>query len=353
MNHPSTKSAFYTKGQFVDFCKDVFCSGRSGGPMRQGVDNIEVVCPICKILKEQQRPGAYTKNKLAIQTKEHKVHCWVCGYKSRNLYHLLQRYKPDFLKRYVENFLSAEDLNKIIEKNNEKLGIKNKEAVPERKVELPEDFVLLATGDKNNDWCVRDARNYLKARGADSIDTLWYWRLGVSRDDRKLSRRVIVPSFDARGDLNFYSARTWIPNAFPKYENPFADRENLVFNEINIDWKSELVLVEGVFDLIKCVENATAVLGSDLPGHFQLFQKIVENKTPVALALDPDAEKSTFRIATRLHEFDVPVRIVEIDQTKFKDVGDMSKPEFEEALHNAKTFNVDYMLRTKIRKILD
>jgi cellulose synthase/poly-beta-1,6-N-acetylglucosamine synthase-like glycosyltransferase len=57
-----------------------------------------------------------------------------------------------------------------------------------------------------------------------------------------------------------------------------------------------------------------------------LFNKIVEHKTPVVLALDSDMKSKTMSLAKRLHEFDIQVRILKTDG--FDDVGAMSKKEF-------------------------
>lgn len=343
MNLANNK-AFYTKGKFIDFCKEVF--GDHSG-VKISTDNIEVVCPICKILKERQKRVPYHKKKLAIHTTEHVVHCWVCGYKSKSIFHLIKTYKPEHAKKYLEEFAKAEDLTALLQPGNKENTTSTKNSKPE----LPEDFCLLSMASRKERHVV-EALNYLKARGADSVDDLWYWRLGVSKDDRKLSRRVIVPSFDAYGNVNYYSARAYDKSIKPKYENPSVDREKIIFNELNIDWGSELVLVEGVFDLIKCTDNATTILGSELPGHFMLFQKIVENKTPIVLALDPDATEKSYKIAQRLFEFDVPVKILEIDPAVHEDVGSMSKEQFKASLQNAQSFNVEYLLKAKIRKIV-
>jgi hypothetical protein len=329
---------YYTRGQFINFCKEVF------GPYRSvnGGANIEVVCPICKHLK---KPRNYTKQKLAIQTDSHVVHCWVCGYKSKKPTHLLKKWKPGHLQKYLDKFMNAEDLASYYEYQN-----KTGEATP-KVAQLPKDFTLLATADPTDPY-IKAARNYLKGRGADSTATLWYWRLGVSKGDRKTFNRIIVPSFDQYGCLNFYSARAMTSGLENKYANPSTVlREDIIFNELNIDWTKELTLVEGAFDLMKSNENATAILSSDLPSHFLLFQKIVENKTPVVLALDPEAEKKSWAIAQRLSEFDVKVKILKLKPNQ-EDIGALTKSEFNDLLAHAKLFDVNYLLRTKIRQLV-
>lgn len=217
-------------------------------------------------------------------------------------------------------------------------------------VRLPKDFTLLATADPTDSY-IKWARNYLKARGALSDDMLWYWRMGVSKDDTAAANRIIIPSFDSQGVLNYYSARAMKRSEKEKYKNPLVLRENIVFNELNIDWKSELVLVEGVFDLIKCTDNATALLGSELPSHFLLFEKIVENKTPVVLALDPEAQNKSYQIAKRLCEFGISVRILKLNPGQ-EDVGSLTRSEFNDHLERAKLFNMEYLLRSKIRDLV-
>lgn len=333
-------STFYTRGQFVEFCKSVF------GPYRMtnaGV-NMEVVCPICKHLKERKTGRAYTNRKLAIHTESHVLHCWVCGYKSKNPIHLLTKFKPEYLQRYLDKFVDAEELKAYNEYN------KKSESEKPVVAKLPDGFTLLVTADPTDSY-VRAARNYLKARGADSEAMLWYWRMGITKASRDAYNRIIIPSFNEHGALNYYSARAIKPNMIPRYSNPDILREDIVFNELNIDWKSELILVEGVFDLLKCPDNASCLLGSELPSHFSLFQKIVENETPVVLALDPEAENKAYKIARRLLEFDIKVKIVKLKANQ-EDVGSLTKSQFNELLESAMLFNMEYLLRSKINKLI-
>ena len=92
-------------------------------------------------------------------------------------------------------------------------------------------------------------------------------------------------------------------------------------------------------------------MGSELTANYKLFQQIVINKTPVVLALDPDAIKKTLKVAERLFEFNVPVKILNIPNG-FKDVGEMSKDEFISILDNATVFDNDYLIMKKISGII-
>jgi 3-phosphoglycerate kinase len=77
-----------------------------------------------------------------------------------------------------------------------------------------------------------------------------------------------------------------------------------------------------------------------------LFEKIVQNKTEINLALDKDVYSKTMFISSMLSEYDVKVNIV--DTRSAEDVGDMTISEFEEHLKNAKTFYKEDKLLRKI-----
>ena len=318
-----------TKANII-FIRKVFGDGYLTG---RGKD-IQVVCPVCKNLKGPD----YSKQKLSISLEPHKyflTNCWVCSYKSRNLFHLIKKYHPEYLNEYKENFLSSRQINDI-----------RKEEI-KRIVTLPRDFVLLVTMPAGDAYANR-ARNYLKARKISLKSDMWYWKFGLSKE-RNVYNRILVPSFDESGNLNYYSARAMVDNMRQKYFNPESEREEIIFNEINIDWTKELTIVEGVFDLIKANQNSTCLLGSDLSSNYKLFDKITQYKTPILLALDPEARNKQNIIAERLYEFDIPVRVLELRK---KDVGSMEKNEFIDYLHNARMFNMDYKLRSKIASIV-
>lgn len=328
----------YTRGQAIDFIEKVF---GPGSMTNQGA-NISVVCPVCV----ENKGHFYVKRKLAIRTDNFVTHCWVCGYKSRNLANLIRKYHSGYFKEYVERFIGATHLKP--EGNQE-----------EECLRLPSGFKLLANHDLSSLYFEAvNTLNYLSIRFGEDLrqngpnQKLWYWRFGISAEDQAFANRVIMPSFDADGNLNYYTGRTILPHVRPKYLNPNVFREDVVFNEINIDWSEPLTVVEGPFDLIKCNTNATCLLGSELTTEYKLFLMIIKHKTPVILALDSDAKEKTLKIAQLLFEYDISVSILDIPPN-FKDVGEMTQSEFTSLLKDATPFNADYFLRTRIAKLLD
>lgn len=303
----------------ITFLRKVF--GSVAVPRGKGDPSIS--CPKCK---------SGEKKKLAIRLEDDRTHCWVCGLGGR-LISLLVQYKPSAVHEYITKFAG---------KNISLLDV---DMGPPKEVVIPTGFRMLAPNIDLNDMEIRWSINYLKRRGLGNRD-LWYFKFGISTDET-MKRRVIMPSFNAEGKLNFYTGRAIDDNAFRKYMNCDAEKKSIIFNEINIDWTKELSLVEGPFDLTKCDDNATCLLGSSLSEDSRLFQQIYKHKTPIILALDKDMEtKSWQRIARLLASYDISVKL--LDLGKHKDVGEMSRAQFIEAKRNAVEWNRTSALLMKI-----
>lgn len=294
---------------------------------RDGV-NVAASCPKCG--------SGSKKKKFSINVDNWNCHCWVCGVKGKDLYRILINHvSADLGREFKERFLGDTSMGEpsLTEEDP--------------KVELPKGFIPLCLERESKDPDVRDCIRYLKGRGINLKD-LWYFKVGSSTSGR-FRRRIIIPSFDSEGELNYFSARTIDDKIFPKYVNSRAKKTEIIFNEINIDWKSELTIVEGPFDLFKCDQNSTCLLGSSLSRASFLFKKIVSHNTPVLLALDGDMQKKSLKIANLLSEYCCPVRILPLG--RFSDVGEMSKEEFKQARENSALWTRERSIKEKIASI--
>lgn len=331
----------YTQGQAIDFIERCF-----GVPtLSNGGLNASVVCPRCA-----EKEDNLKKKKLVVRTDDFLTHCWVCGYRSTNLVNLLADYHPHLIEEYREKFKIQQPFKRCITFDIHDLFDEKKQAEEPSTppLQVPVGFTLLATNLGKGIKHVEEAWSYLKSRGI-SMQELWLWKFGVTdymapKGEQSYRFRVIVPSFDSQGNLNYFSARAyWKSFQGAKYANPNIPRESLIFNEINIDWTQELTIVEGVFDLVKANENATCLLGSTLDQSYLLFQRIIENNTPVLLALDNDAKDKTLKLAKLLTEYGIKVRIFHVPDD-LNDVGQMTKTMFIEHAEKAVDFAVsDYL----------
>jgi len=251
---------------------------------------------------------------MSVNIDADKFKCWVCGYSGRSIRRLIRRYGNyrslcdwDVLDNRVD-ISSFQDLFA--------------EQLPEEKVRvtLPKEYRTLVS--EVYPLASMPVRKYLKERGITKKDII-QWKIGycVSGD---YGGRVIIPSFDDTGSLNYFIARSYNGN-WKKYMNPPASR-NIIFNDLMIDWTEDITLVEGAFDAIKAGQNAIPLLGSQLKEDSALFQKIVKYNPRVYLALDPDAERKSARLIKNMLTYGVELYKVEIKP--YSDVGEMSKDEF-------------------------
>ena len=190
-------------------------------------------------------------------------------------------------------------------------------------------------------------KKYLARRGISEKD-LMRWRI-LGTPSGEFRRKAIIPSFDEFGKLNYYVARAIDDAGNFRYKNAKVSKENIIFNEIDIDWSKPIVLVEGVFDAIKCPENTVPILGSSLSKASKLLKRITKNQTPCIVALDPDLKMKAFKLAKLLKSAGCDVSVTFAPEGK--DMGDLSKDEAKDVILSAKLFTDMMLLSHKISEI--
>lgn len=287
-------------------------------PGRGGI-NVAVKCPNCNDRE---------KKKFVIRVEDDACHCWVCGIRSKNLSSILWKYRERYLlDEYIEKFGASELI--VIDQIDQ----------VEQPV-LPDDFRLLAQHMRSRDPDIKEALEYVKSRGL-TEDDLWFYKIGYS-DAYAFKRRVVIPSFESTGRLNYYVTRAIDPDIKPKYINSTVKKTSVIFNDWLIDWNKELLIVEGPFDLIKCKNiNATCILGSEVSNDSLLLEKITYNNTPVILALDADMEYKKQRIAKTLTSYGIDVKIIELSEDVTHDIGSMTNEQVKSIVSSAYEWNRD------------
>lgn len=297
-----------------------------------------MTCPLCVA----QSPRWAKKRKLAIKLADDLTHCWVCGFRARSLLPLLKKFgSREDIALYREKFAP-------VSLNSSRCVVVTVGAPEREELRLPESFTFLATASLR-DPDVRAARSYLAGRGLTERD-LWYYKFGIA--PRSFNRRVVMPSFGATGLLNFYTARALDDGTKPKYVDPpkeVVEKNAIIFNEINIDWKQELLIVEGPFDLTKCPANVTALQGNQLTEDTALFNEIIYHETPCCLMLDDDARMRASKIAKLLVNYGIPARIAPLGGKH--DPGEMTREEVIERVGEAVPWTWDDHMREKFQTI--
>lgn len=297
---------------------------------RRGTD-VAVRCPFCTHLAKE-------KKKLAIRLSDDANHCWVCGWASRNLLALIRKCgTSEQYAYYRTKFVPHIKFSKEDDATSEQ----------ESKVILPNDFRLLVHCGKTLDPDVKAIFSYLRKRKV-GVDDLWRFSIGVS-ESFIYKNRVIIPSHDCDGELNYFVTRTIHDYVKPKYKNPFVKKQNIVFNEFRLDYKKPLLIVEGVFDLLKCPTNATCLLGSTINENFELFSKILENETKVILMLDSDMKTKAQTIAKKLYSYNIEVKLANIPSGY--DPGLLTKEEVIDIMNESIMWQPFDMFEHKLSKL--
>ena len=298
-----------------------------GYPKKQSSEHL-YTCPFCN----------HHKKKFSVNFNMNVFKCWICDTRGRNIRRVIRRFGS------FTQLKEWDKLSGIVDHSRLEFDLfAEEEPQQEQIISLPKEFKTL-TGKPN----VVDKRAlcYLQKRSIEPCDLLKY-KIGYCSEG-EFEGRIIIPSFNIDGYVNYFIARSY-DGHWMRYKNPDASRD-IIFNELIIDWDSDVILVEGVFDAI-FAGNAVALLGSTLREESKLFQHIIKNDSSVFIALDPDAEDKAMKIARTLLKYDIEVW--KIDLPKGEDVSSIGKEAFAELKKSAVLMrdNQDWILKRKLMSL--
>jgi len=279
-------------------------------------------CPFCN----------HHKKKLQVNLDTQRWHCWVCDSKGRSIYSLLRKLNVDI-----------RDLNKVKDVYGDEPEYDSKDEYV-AKLQLPSEFKQLHFKPNGFQPEYNQAINYLKERGITQADIVKY-NIGYCSDGLYFGR-IIVPSYDGNGELNYFIARSYYKDEPYKYKNPPVSRDVIVF-ENQINWNEPITLVEGVFDSFSVKRNVIPLLGKFLLS--KLKNKIMEKGvTDVTIMLDSDAVDDSTKHTQWFMKNGIKVRnIIPTD----KDAGEMGFEKVNELLKGAKETGWDDLVLSKLNNI--
>ena len=236
---------------------------------------------------------------------ENPWHCWISDKKGRSISSLFKQ-----LNLSKEKF---EQLSRIIESTKYRVNT----TVTEKQVvlQLPNDYRPLWIEKKTPDY--RNAMHYLKQRGLTLFDILKY-RIGYC-ETGEYTGKIIIPSYDAEGQLNYFVSRAYYSADTQKHKNPKVSKDIIGF-ELFINWAEPIVLCEGSFDAIAVKRNAIPLFGKIIQPALQ--RKIIEERVKnIYLCLDPDALKNAIQIAERFMSEGLNVYFVNLKSGDASELG--------------------------------
>lgn len=249
-------------------------------------------CPFCH----------HHKPKLAINIATGNWHCWVCNVGGRTLFSLL--------KKRGASRAQFQELSKALD-----LYVPVKVTVhDDTPLVLPAEYRPL--WESSRDYEYRNALYYCAKRGLTNDDILRY-QLGYCSTG-EYAGRVIIPSYDANGQLNFFSGRSYFDSQMP-YKNPPVSK-NIIGFESLVSWKFPIVICEGPMDAMAIKRNAIPLFGKTIPPN--LLKAIFVNEvTDIYLVLDTDALKQSARLAEEFMNNGSNVYLVRLDGKDPNEIG--------------------------------
>lgn len=245
---------------------------------------------------------SHHKPKLQINVQNQNWHCWVSNQGGRNLFQLLK--KVDASREHFDELAELVDDLPRYKKTTETKSI----------VKLPDEFKPLWNG--GDSIVKKHALNYLHKRGITSEDILKY-TIGYC-DEGLYSNRIIVPSYDSEGQLNFFIGRDFY-NSPMKYKNSTTSKDIVGF-ELFVNWDEPIILCEGVFDAMAFRRNAIPLFGKTIMN--TLKKKIIEYKVKtIYLSLDNDAIKESIEISEYFINNGIDVKMMQFTEKDPSETG--------------------------------
>ena len=269
---------------------------------------------------------SHHKPKLQINIKTAKWHCWVSNQGGHNLFQLFKKLNA-----------TKEQYDELSEIFGDSKRYTKKESTNE-KINLPKEFISL--NDVKDTITKRHAISYLKKRSIGVIDILRY-NIGFC-EEGLYNNRIIVPSYDKEGELNYFIARNIFEGGM-KYKNPPVSK-NVIGFELFINWDEPIVLCEGVFDAIAIKRNVIPLFGKTIPK--KLMKEIFEKRVrKIYILLDSDAYWDSIKMTDVLMRNGIDVKMVRLQD---KDPSDMGFNKVTNLIKDSQTTSFSDLIRMKL-----
>ncbi len=269
---------------------------------------ISFSCPVCsfEIKGLDELDG---KGNLEVNYKQGVFKCWACAETHNthgSLHKLIKKYGTHRQLKKFELLIPDNDFNTEKKKYH--------------KVKLPQEYILFKSASSGLKLIhhYKRAYNYLKERHV-TDQMIEKFNIGFCYEG-KYANRIIIPSYDATGQLNYFVARSYETKPYRKYDNPEAEKQTIIFNEHLIDWSRPIHIVEGPFDSI-FLSNAIPMLGKVLSDY--LFSVLYDKATEIIIILDGDAWKDSQKLYYKLNGGRLFGKVSVVRLPEDKDIADL------------------------------
>jgi len=275
-------------------------------------------CPFCN----------HHKKKLQVNTETQKWHCWICNSGGHKISQLLR--KVGAHKVLIKEALQLVGDSVSYEKDKDEVKYN---------VSLPREYKPLYI--KSESPIYKHATNYLNKRRV-SLQEILRYSIGYC-ESGVYSNRVIIPSYDSDGRLNYFIARDIFPNSKMKYKNPPMSKDIVCF-ELFINYNEPIVLVEGVMDAIAVSRNAIPLLGK-FPSKSLVMKLIKKRVKTIYVALDEDARQDAIKLSKFLMDYGITTYLLDM---KDKDPSKLGFNTFWDLVNKTKQTTFTDFIRGKL-----
>lgn len=289
------------------------------GGYDKNVTQYQFNCPHCA----EEKGYIDNKYNLEISFSLGKFHCWSCGIAGPISSLVKSRGGKEL---YAEYFRIISDI-KESKYYNLDLFKDNGDIFTEQYLKLPKTFRKIDLTGKID----KQLKEYLEKRKI-TQDIIDYYNIGrTTWEEEEFSwrNRIIFPSYNSAGDLNYFVGRTYKENdKRVKYKNCDADKNAIILHEDKIQWDCDIYLVEGAIDCIY-YPNCISMMGKYLTEGSELYTKLVQKANAnIIICLDGDTEIiETKRIYCTLNKGRLSGKIKYIrlgsDELPWKDFGEI------------------------------
>ena len=281
-------------------------------------------CPFCN----------HSKQKLQVNTETQKWHCWTCNSGGKKLTSLLKKLDVDRKTiSIIREIYGDSNYNPKLEDADTKVYI-----------QLPKEFISLGESPKGFNPEYKHAIHYLTQRGIGMKEIIKY-NIGYCKEGL-YSRRVIIPSYNSDGSLNYFVSRSYYPENKMKYKNPPISKNVICFDS-QVNWNEPIILCEGVFDAITIKRNAIPLLGK-FPSRNLVEKIFMSGVSDIIISLDSDAINEALKAAEYFRKQGINVKMMYMED---KDASEIGYKKFYEQLKKTKEFSSEELLLNKINSL--
>ena len=266
--------------------------------------NIAHHCPFCQSSRKKMEVQTITNDK-----GENPWHCWVCnksGKKLSTLFKTLNVSRDKLTELYNLLNIQPKYSSRQIDSLHSSTTV----------LDLPKEYIPLYRTSDSIEY--KNAIHYLRAKRKITLAEIVKYGIGYC-ETGEYAKKIIIPSYDESGKLNYFVGRAYYDAESFKHKNPDVSK-NCVGFELFINWQLPIVLVEGSFDAIAVRRNAIPLFGKTISE--DLRKKIIENKVEkLYICLDKDAQKQALEHAEYFMNNGVEVYFVDLQEKDPAEIG--------------------------------